>query len=225
MCSDNTTGELEMQPNTKPNTELRSFFKLFRLYWIDLIKLNLLFVLCSIPIVTAPAAATAMNKIVLLMIKDKPFELKKDFFKSFKKEFFRSFFVGTVLGILLAICIYGLLTARLSADGSSFIVAAVSFFVALNCWNSAMYIFPLLAYVDLPVRVIIRNALLLLFLEIKRNIISDVIALLFILVMIVSFPFLAPLFLFCNFSYLCFTICFCIKPGLERCIIQSGDDP
>ena len=54
---------------------------------VDLIWLNLLTVLCCIPVVTAGASLTAMYYVSLRMVKNEESSITKNFFKSFKENF------------------------------------------------------------------------------------------------------------------------------------------
>ena len=52
----------------------------------DILWLNILTVVCSIPIVTAGASFTALHYVCLKMVRDEEGYITKDFFKSFKRE-------------------------------------------------------------------------------------------------------------------------------------------
>ena len=73
------------------NPVMRFLGKLF-----DLMYLNLLFLLCSIPIVTIGASLTAMYSVALKMVKNEETYIGKDFFKSFRMNFKQ----GTIIWIL-----------------------------------------------------------------------------------------------------------------------------
>lgn len=66
-----------------------SAWRLFRLYWIELIKLNVLFLLLCLPVVTIPAAIAAMNRIVLDMLYRKPFDYRmwRGMMTTFRRDF------------------------------------------------------------------------------------------------------------------------------------------
>lgn len=53
----------------------------------DLIWLNILTMICCIPVVTIGASLTAMNYVLLKMAKNEEGYITKAFFKSFKSEF------------------------------------------------------------------------------------------------------------------------------------------
>ena len=53
----------------------------------DLMWLNILTILCCIPIVTAGASFTAMHFVLLKIVRDEEGYITKDFFRSFKENF------------------------------------------------------------------------------------------------------------------------------------------
>ena len=63
----------------------------------DLIVLNVLTLLCSLPVVTAGAAFTAMNDLLIHMVRGEEGYIVKPFFRSFAGNFKK----GTLLGLLL----------------------------------------------------------------------------------------------------------------------------
>lgn len=73
--------------------------------WWELVKLNLLFIAFSLPLVTLPAAYGAMVRISVEMIEDRTVYLWRDFWAAFRTGFVRT----SVLGALL--CGVGMLSA------------------------------------------------------------------------------------------------------------------
>lgn len=134
---------------------------------VDLIWLNLLTVVCSIPIITAGASLTAMYHVALRMVKNEESNITKNFFKSWKENFRPA--TGIWLVVIAIFCFYGydmyilkqgvmneygnLLTATLIC------ISIILIFVYLMC----CYIFPLLARYDNTVKQTLKNAVLLLF--------------------------------------------------------------
>lgn len=63
----------------------------------DLVVLNLLFILCSIPIVTIGASITAMYTVTLKMVEKKEGYIASSFFKAFKSNFKQSTIIWLIL--------------------------------------------------------------------------------------------------------------------------------
>jgi uncharacterized membrane protein YesL len=88
-----------------PKKDVTLFFEVLKNKTGDLIKLNILFLLSGLLIVSLPAACCANCKLLIMMIEAKPYSLYQEFFKAFKKYFISSFF-GTV-GILFVLSLCG----------------------------------------------------------------------------------------------------------------------
>lgn len=201
-----------------------SAWRLFRLYWFELIKLNVLFLLLCLPVVTIPAAIAAMNRIVLDMLYRKPFDYRmwRGMMTTFRRDFWRSTAAGIVLGAALAVCGYGAYSVGWRGEQTNVIAAAACLVMAFTSFNLGMHVFMQLAYLELSLAQAFKNAAILLICELKRNLACDAVLILFVLAMVASFPFLAPLLLICFFSYLCFVLCCIQRPALDRC--RQTDD-
>ncbi len=67
----------------------------------DLIVLNMLFLLCCIPIVTIGAALTAMHYVCLRMIRNEEGYITRDFFRSFRMNFRQSTLIWLLMMVVL----------------------------------------------------------------------------------------------------------------------------
>ena len=77
---------------------IRFLKTMFREFW-ELMKLNFLFLLTCLGVVTIPAAITARHYITLTMYRDKNHFLWRDYMKAFKTDFWRSLLGGVVFAI------------------------------------------------------------------------------------------------------------------------------
>ena len=111
----------------------------------QLIALNLLWIVCSLPIITAGASTTALFYCTLKLHKDGDIRVLHDFFKSFKQNFRQS----TLIWILMAaagIFIYMEKEALATMPGSmSQIFNYVIFAVYIPLVAVALYVFPTVA--------------------------------------------------------------------------------
>lgn len=72
-----------------PGNPIELFFYIVRYHYVTLLKLNLLYIICCLPIVTIPAARCAMDHVLLRLIDEKPVLLCKDFWEEMKQDFLR----------------------------------------------------------------------------------------------------------------------------------------
>ena len=111
----------------------------------QLIGLNLLWILCTLPVFTAGASTTAMSFCALKLHKYGDCNVCKDFFQSFKRNFRQSTVIW--MGILAAAGLFymerkAILTMPGSVSGIfSYLLAAVCIPFAMT----ALYVFPTLA--------------------------------------------------------------------------------
>lgn len=112
----------------------------------NLVLLNLLYLLFCLPLVTAPAATTALYSCTLSMNRREPLELSR-FFRVFKQDFLISLKAGLVLlllGALLALDY--LLLGRMRELPMLFVYLLYVFLFLLAC--EILYVFPLIARFD-----------------------------------------------------------------------------
>ena len=131
----------------------------------DLIWLNLLFIVCSLPIVTIGASATAMYYVTLKMARDEEGYITKSFFKSFKQNFKQ----GTGIWLILLVVILVLLfdfrfvtndayAAMISTEAVKNVLMVATMAVGVIWVFIYLYVFPILARFENSVKNTIRNA-------------------------------------------------------------------
>ena len=135
----------------------------------DLLILNMLMIVCCIPIITAGASFTAMHYVLLKMIRDEEGYLIRGFFKSFALNFKQATLIWLLM--LLVIVVYALDIIIFSRSGIVFPRALVITFFALGIlmFLIAMYVFPLLARFDNTIRNTLKNAVIISFANIPKT--------------------------------------------------------
>ena len=133
-----------------------SFFKFINKL-LDVLLLNLLWILCSLPVVTIGAATCAAFSVTLKMVDDEEGYIVKPFFKYFKQNFKQ----GTLMWIFTAPQIYLLyLLWQLvfkSNDINAIIIIGVIFLTALSI-SMNIYSYPLIARYENSLKKIIKNS-------------------------------------------------------------------
>ena len=128
----------------------------------DLFVLNLLFILCSIPILTIGASLTAMHRVLLQIVRDDDVHYVKDFFQTFRKEFKQSTLLWLPMLLIGAVLFADQTMILPGLDGMprTLLFFASLFFEAF--WVLLMiYLWPLQARYANPIRQTVKNALLI----------------------------------------------------------------
>lgn len=156
--------------------------KLANIFW-----LNILFIICCIPIFTIGAATTSLFYVTLKMVRNEDCYITKGFFHSFKQNFKQA------TGIwLLAMLVGGIFAVDLKiltsvGDNTIYKVILVAIYAMLVVFLFTMtYIFPLLAKFDNSVKNTIKNSLLISIRHFPWTI---------LLVFCIVFPFVAAYFI------------------------------
>ena len=127
----------------------------------DYVKLGLVFLLFSIPGVTAGAAAAAVMTVGMRIERKEAPAIFRPFWQAFKDNFRQ----GTIL-TLLFMAVFGVLAAdwyvlwQMEGTGLIRVICSVIFVLALLLGCLALWVFPTLARFELTNRQIIHNALI-----------------------------------------------------------------
>lgn len=163
-------------PGIDKNAPKKKGFALFlETLWREffpLIKLNLLFLLSCVPIVTIPAAITAANRITVTMVRDRNYFMWTDYWTAFKRDFGRSALAGILLAVALGL--FGLstwfyFTLSQSVHKLFLILAGCSVCLLLTAYFTALYFFPMLAMVELPTVTLLKNSIIMAYTCFKRT--------------------------------------------------------
>ena len=125
--------------------------------------LNLLWLVCCLPIVTIGASTTALFYVTLKVARNEEGSLTKAFFHSFKENFRQGTIIWLILltvGIVLGVD--GYIFYHMRFENAFWTVATAVFLIAAAAYAIIlMYIFPLLARFDNTIRAMFKNAIML----------------------------------------------------------------
>lgn len=144
----------------------------------DLMILNLLTVLCCIPIITTGASLTAMHYVALKMARNEECYIARDFFKSFKMNLKQGTAIWFIeLFIILLLAGDFLIMSRMEVTFGSVlkVILSVIAFLALFTF---MFVFPVLAKFENTVLRTIKNAFFIGVLQFPKTIAMMVLAVL-----------------------------------------------
>ena len=97
----------------------------------DLLVLNWLWLLCSLPVVTAGPATVALYTVTQKLVREEPAYLVKDFFKAFKEDFWKSVAMGFLVGIPALVAVVDAWFAVQQTGAMQALFLTVAFLVGL----------------------------------------------------------------------------------------------
>lgn len=130
--------------------------------WWELIQLNLLAILFSLPLITLPAALVATTRICVLMLEDRPVYLGRDFLEAFRGRFVKSTLLSAITIATVGLSGFAAVTFFVAAKSSLLFVLpfSISASSALFASIASAYAVTLLAMREQPFMLLLRRALL-----------------------------------------------------------------
>lgn len=204
-----------------PKEGLELFFDIFMREFTSLIKLNLLFILSCIPIITIGPAIGAITAVTVKMVQDKPSDLAYDFRKAFVKNWKSSFLLSVITFILILILIM-IMNFCISLEGIIYNIM-ISFIIVISILLGVilLYIYPMSVSVDLSLNLIIKNSFLLSILQIKYSLTTFIICIGLIEISYIFMPISLFIIIFFLFSFISFISSFCAWSGIRKYIIKE----
>lgn len=135
----------------------------------DLMIMNILMIICCIPVITAGAAFTAMHYVLLKIVRGEEGYLIKGFFKSFKENFKQATLIWLLMLLVIAVYVGDSLIFNYSAltFPKPLVIAVVA--VAVLLAMMAVYVFPLQARFENTVKNTFKNAMILAFANLPKT--------------------------------------------------------
>ncbi|MGN0298991.1 MAG: YesL family protein [Lachnospiraceae bacterium] len=151
------------------------------------IELNLLWIICCIPIVTIGPSTAAMYYVFLKVVRDEEGYIARSFFKSFKENLKQGIVITLIL--LLMLCIGGLDIYFYNHNTESVYQIFKLLFLAVSLFYfiEVLYIFPVLARFSNTTKNLMKNALLIGIRDLPKTILIVLIHVA-VFVLIWSFP-------------------------------------
>ena len=151
----------------------------------DIVVLNLLTLLCSLPVITGGAALTALNDACIRLVRAEDNELARDYFRAFKANFKKAT-LAWLLFLAAALLLYlDYLAARTYVPP----LRVGIFAIALIGLAIAFYFFPLLARYENTIKATFQNAVRLAIGFFPRTLVMVVFAVVFWLACVHWFSF------------------------------------
>ncbi|RXT17893.1 hypothetical protein B5P46_29070 [Rhizobium leguminosarum] len=130
--------------------------------WWEMVKLNILFILAALFVVTLPAALAAMARVSVALVEDRNTYLLRDFTEAFLRYFWRATAWGLALGSALAIGLYAILTYAAGARDNLLLSAPLTIALVATAYVAvlACHLIILMVMRDLPALRLLRLAAL-----------------------------------------------------------------
>lgn len=193
----------------------------------DMIIINFLTILCSLPIITAGAAISATHRIMQDFLMDNESTIVKTYFRAFKENFKQATLVWLGLLVIITALIADVFLINLFIQGtlrSVFVILLSA--VALIVFAISMYIFPLLTRYRNTLPQHLRNSLILMITKFPRTIgMMAIHALPFVIIWLSFNLFLNTLifWLFVGASFTVFMDTFLLKPVFQQ--LEKNQQP
>jgi len=136
----------------------------------DLVWLNVLTLLCCIPIITAGASLTAMYTVTIKMVNKEEGYIARSFFQAFKKNFKQASIIWIII-LFIAVLFYGdyrIVTYSGIVFPKALPIALTAVIILLYC--TFLYLFPVLARYDNTIKNTVKNSFLLSISNLPRTI-------------------------------------------------------
>ncbi|MGM9973797.1 MAG: YesL family protein [Clostridiaceae bacterium] len=134
---------------------------------VDLIWVNILTLICALPIITAGASFTAMNAVLIKMAADDSYSITRDFFQSFRESFKQVTKVWGCILVILLICLYNFYLwqgGAMDNYGNLKIVSGVAIAAAVSFTLMVMnYMFFLFLRYENGIKQTVKNSVMLSF--------------------------------------------------------------
>jgi uncharacterized membrane protein YesL len=129
----------------------------------DVMVLNLLFIVTSIPVVTLGASLTALNFTAMRIPTGECVSVTADYFRSFRRNFRQATVTGLVLLLLAAVLAawYVVVTNLAFGALAELVLLTIWYVLAFGFATTVLFVFPYLANFEGRTRDVLRNARLL----------------------------------------------------------------
>lgn len=183
--------------------------------------LNLLWLICCIPIVTAGASTTALYYVTLKMVRNEEGNITKTFFRAFRENFKQStktWLVLLAVGIVLAVDGYTLYHLRFE-NAFWTIITAVFIVVLVAYAIILMYIFPLMARFQNTTLAMVRNSVMI---GVRYLVCTALMACVYFVMTLVVVRFFTPAIIFGE--GLCALLCSCLLSNIMKALEEAASD-
>ena len=192
----------------------------------DLMILNLLFILCSLPVVTLGASLTAMHRVTQNMLFEQEEPLLKAFFRAFRQNFRQSTLAWLVELVVIVSLVCDVLLVMAYFDGglakAMYILVAVLAILVAGVFS---YLMPLIARYENGMRQQVNNAVVLAIIKLPKTVLLMLLNLLPVILLLISVPVFVQTLIFwviIGFAFVSFLTSSILKPVFQQ--LEKGNN-
>ena len=217
--NDSGSGVSKKAPQKKP---FFRFFEIFGNKFWTIMHINLVYVLFCLPIVTFGPATAAMTTLMRNIYLEKPQFVFHDFFEAFKKNFKRSFVIGLfdIAVIALAVFSYAFYVPNLDTQENYWFYYALTMAAEVIFLLMNFFIYPQIVALDLSMPAILKNSLILAFVNLKGNLISLALFIIYFVLYIFFGVYVLVFAPILPFGWMGFVVTFTCYPAIQKFIIN-----
>jgi len=206
-------------PTAIPEKGVRLYCFLVYNNLFKLIRLNLLYILFCIPIITIPAASGGMARVLIKLVDTGQCFVFSDFYEEFKRNFARYLSLG-LLSITSVLLLY--LLASYCIEIKYYLVGAIGLFISaagiMLLVVMSLYAYVLTASVNLRFFQVIKNGFLLCLVSLRRNVLLVAGLVLMTILTYLLFPFSLLWIILIGLSMTGLAICLIVRSPIKKYI-------
>lgn len=181
----------------------------------NIVILNVLVILTSIPVITIGASFTAMHYVLYRMMKNEDGYLLKDYFGAFRQNFKKATVLWLImLGVFMILAVdiwFVIINAAMAPGWLVGIIIVTSIVLVMGM----MYVFPLQAHFENTIKNTIKNAGIVMIMNLPKSIVMLLVYLTPIIAIGLTYSAIIVVF-FCGFSLPAYIACFLYRKVFER---------
>lgn len=215
----------EAKPSGPRPTGLRLLWTTVSLEWWRLVKANILFWLCCLPLVTIPAALKALTKVCVTLLRGESCDLGQDWWAAFRGGFLRTTGIGALAALTLfavgtGVRFYGTVMAE---NGLLAIPAVLLLILDLVLALSLVPLFLLLEFSGLGLWDACRNAVLLTLVRLPQSLAVLLVLAVMVAGYLLAYPYSSFVLGAIALSLFWLIACFAAWPGLEKYVFHTTE--
>lgn len=213
------SGVAKRGPQKKP---FFRFVEVFADKFWTLFQINLIYFLFCIPLITFGPATAALTAVMRNIYLGRPQFVFHEFWTAFKKNFKQSYFIGLIdlIFIFLAAFSYVFYTSTIDDNDYYWLLYALTMAAEVIFLMLNFYIYPQIAALNLKMGAILKNSMIMSFLNIKGNLIALACFIVYIVLIMFFGLYVLMLAPIIPFAWLSLITMFTSYPAIQKFIIN-----